>query len=140
MVGRLVVIPGFLFLACGYLVQYWSKAHRPRPYRRGRTWLTYYAPGAATLMTGAFVVFAAVAYAELLPWPAAVPPNEPEYFAVQTITTVGYGSALTPVSPTAPATLVSSFQLLSTCLMLPLVAGWVFTIASVAHFLLPRRR
>jgi len=104
--------------------------------------LTYYAPAAATFMTGAFVILAAIAYAKLLPWPAAmaIPPYEPEYFAVQTITTVGYGSALTPVSEAAPSALMDGFQLLTTCLMLPLVAGWAFAIAAVVHFLLPPRR
>src|SRR5438876_315110 len=45
--------------------------------------------------------------------------HEPEYFAVQTMTTVGYGSALAPVDPGAPPGLLSGFQELAKWLMIP---------------------
>lgn len=89
----------------------------------------------AVIALGFFLQLAAAEYVKLI---AAHPglvllPSEPEYFAVQTATTVGYGSALLPCHPNASPSLVTDFQLLTSWLMLVVAGVWGVLIGATVN-------
>ena len=128
MIGSILLVGPFVLLlalaVCRWSVRRFGKRPFLWPPQSALNILTI-----AVVTAGLTVLLAASLYSGLIArFPGVViSPHEPEYFAVQTLTTVGYGSALAPVAPNAPPGLESGFQALAKWLMFPqaLVCGFV---------------
>ena len=128
MVGKTVIVVGLLLFAVLLILR-----SRGLAFRRSTIWALY-SPVVALVQLGVFILMAAGLYSWLF-GAVVVSAHEAEYFAVQTMTTVRFGSALAPVSATADAGLTASFQQLTKWLMLPLVFAWAYAISAVIQFI-----
>ena len=94
--------------------------------------------GLTVLFCSAYVQYAAKKYESLIGRfdDVNLTKNEAEYFAVQTMTTVGYGGALAAAEGNASPELRSEFHGLAKWLMLPGVLFWALCIWAVTNVIL----
>jgi hypothetical protein len=90
-------------------------------------------------LAGVYLIYAAYWYAHLAHrYGQEIAPTEPDFFAAQTLTTVGYGGGVAFLRDNTPAAAANAFRAGSTVAMLVGSALWGVFLTALANAVIPR--